>query len=189
MLSRKRPWTWTKEEDERLRAFRGSRHRSSRPPPRSSARLSAFELAPVSSAVHSRRCGSSDRSGPIQRRLTPTKTTRAAARQPRPCAGSVRLAHRYPGCEGTDGRPACPLSVGSRLFGGATALVRHLQGNSKLVRLHGGRPKRAAELCRNVRRPAIRSARSRGLGSFCAMFFNFAMSSAVQRRNVELGIG
>jgi bifunctional non-homologous end joining protein LigD len=52
---------------------------------------------------------------------------------------------------GTDGRPACPLSVGSRLFGGATALARHLQRNSKLVRLHGGRPDRTIELCRKVR--------------------------------------
>ena len=54
MLSRNRPWNWTKEEDERLKAFvaqgafgRQSGSRSS------NARLSASECAPVRSAVHS----------------------------------------------------------------------------------------------------------------------------------------
>src|ERR1700723_2434964 len=48
--------------------------------------------------------------------------------------------------------PACQ-SVGNRTFasGIALALVWHLQGNSKLVRLHGGRPNRTAELCSNFR--------------------------------------
>ena len=68
-------------------------------------------------------------------------------------------------------------SVDSRLVGSTAALTWHLQRNSKLVRLHAVAP---------TERPSCAATFARG--SLCAMFFNFAMSSAVQRRNVGLGI-
>jgi hypothetical protein len=67
MLSRNRPWNWTKEEDERLKAFVAQGASVVKVAAALKRKLSASECAPVRSAVHSRPCGLPARNGLIRR--------------------------------------------------------------------------------------------------------------------------